>query len=40
MVDMDKVACELGIDKDDIPEPETEQPDNVEEIEEVTYGDR
>lgn len=40
MVDMNKIARELGIDKDDIPEPETEQPDNVDEIEEVTYGNR
>ena len=39
MPDMDKLAEKLGVEPNDIPEHESEQPMNVEEIEVINYGD-
>lgn len=35
--DYKKLAQNMGVDEKDIPEPETDQPDDVAEVEEVQY---
>ena len=41
MEDLDyvKLAKSMGIDDDDIPEKEADQPEDVAKIEDVDYGD-
>lgn len=39
-VDYRKLAEAMGIPEEGIPEEETEQPDDVAEIEVIDYGDR
>lgn len=38
-VDYIKLAQSMGVDESEIPEPETEQPEDVAEVEVIEYGD-
>ena len=38
-MDYKKLAEEMGIGENDIPEPEKDQPEDVAEVEEINYGD-
>lgn len=39
MEDLKKLAESMGVDPNDIPEDETEQPEDVAEVREQAYGD-